>query len=78
MDRWNIVEVFDRSLLKVGQYFKKWKIRNISEIAQMKEQIDVLVVMIPSEEESQLDLFLGSLGWDKKTLHVGKYKFYRG
>ena len=44
----------------------------------MKEQIDVLVVMIPSEEESQLDLFLGSLGWDKKTLHVGKYKFYRG
>ncbi len=36
----------------------------------MKEQIDVLVVMIPSEEESQLDLFLGSLGWDKEKRYM--------
>ena len=44
----------------------------------MKDQIDVLVVMIPSEEEKKLDLFLNSIGWDKRVIHVGKYKFYRG
>lgn len=78
MDKWNIVGVFDRSMLKIGQRYRKWTIQNINEIIEMKDQIDVLVVMIPSEEESKLDIFLKSLGWDKKILHVGKYKFYRG
>lgn len=78
MDKWNIIGVFDSSLLKIGKKFKQWQICDIKSIPAMKDQIDVLVVMIPSEEEKKLDLFLNSIGWDKRVIHVGKYKFYRG
>lgn len=78
MDKWNIVGVFDSSMLKVGKSYKEWKIRNIREIVSEEELIDVLVVMIPSEDESKLNHFLEELGWKKPILHVGKYKFYKG
>lgn len=78
MDRWNITGVYDSSALKVGRQFKKWTIKDIKQIVLDENMIDSLVVMIPSEKEEKLDLFIKELGWEKAILHIGKYKFYKG
>lgn len=77
IDKWNIVGVFDKSLLKIGKYYKEWEIQNISEIMKQEEQIDVLVVMVPTEDESKMNQFMQALGWKKPILHMGRFIFYK-
>ena len=78
MASWNIVGVFDSSPLKIGRQFRQWQVQNILDIKGQENGIDLLVVMIPSENEKKLNLFLEKIGWKKAFVHAGKYKYYRG
>lgn len=78
MEEWNIVSIYDSSLLKIGRRFKHWQIQNILDIMQKESEVDILAVMIPSENEEKLNTFIKEIGWEKPILHVGKYKFYKG
>lgn len=75
MDRWNIKRIYDKSKMKIGKRFINWNVDSICDISK-HEDIDVLLVMIPSENESELNDFLSKIGWNKKIIHAGKYKFY--
>lgn len=77
MERWNIVSVFDGSKMKIGRQFRNHLIRDIKAIKEMNDVVETLFVMIPSENEGKLDQSLKELGWNGRTIHVGKYKFYR-
>ena len=77
MDKWNITKVFDGSKMKHGKPFKGHVIDDIRNIAVFSNAIDALFVMIPSENEDKLDSFLKECGWQGKSIHVGKHKFFQ-
>lgn len=77
MDKWNILKVFDGSKMKQGKIFRGHVIEDISEIGKINDQIDALIIMIPSENEKKLEDLVRSMGYRGRLIHVGKYKFYR-
>lgn len=77
MNKWNVIKVFDSSKMKQGKLFKSKVIENIAEVRRIADQINALIIMIPSEDEGKLEDFLVSVGYKGRAIHVGKYKFYR-
>lgn len=78
LKNWNLKYVYDSSLLKVGTNFHGMPVRPLSTMMENEKDIDTLIVMIPSESEDKLNETLKKLGWTKKIIHTGKYKFYKG
>ncbi|MCI8335461.1 MAG: 4Fe-4S binding protein [Lachnospiraceae bacterium] len=77
MEKWNITHIFDGSKMKIGVNFKGSTVENIEILKKCADEIDSLIVMIPSEDEQALNQFLWKLGWRGEIIHIGKYKFYR-
>ncbi len=77
MDTWNIISVFDGSELKIGKQFRGHVIEDIKLIARINNEIEDLIVMIPSENETKLERGLRDMGWNGRIIHVGKFKYYR-
>lgn len=77
MDKWNIVKVFDGSPMKHGKFFKGHVIEDFKNVGSFKNEIDTMVLMIPSENESKLEKIAIDNGYSGRIIHVGKYKFYR-
>ncbi len=77
MEKWNIISVYDGSKMKIGKSFRNHLIKDIKSIKEDCNEIDALIVMIPSEDETKLECDLNKIGWSGKMIHVGKYKFYR-
>lgn len=77
METWKVCVVFDSSKIKIGKSFHGHQIRDIKDIVEYSDSFQVLIAMIPSENEDKLNLFLNDIGWKGEILHVGKYKFYR-
>lgn len=78
LDNWNLKYVYDSSLLKIGTSFHGMTVKLLSTIMENEKDIDTLIVMIPSESEEKLNKNLKALGWTKKVIHTGKFKFYKG
>lgn len=77
MKKWNLTHIFDGSKMKIGMDFKGEIVKSIEVIKEYVDEIDSLIVMIPSENEETLNRMVWSLGWEGETIHIGKYKFYR-
>ena len=75
MQDWNVIEVYDSSYLRIGKRFRGKEVKNICEID--KSEADVLIVLIPSENEQRLDNQVRALGWTKEIMYVGKYKYFK-
>lgn len=77
MEKWNIISIYDGSKMKIGRKFRHHIVEDIKSIKDRRNEIDTLIIMIPSEDEIKLERELNKYGWNGKMIHVGKYKFYR-